>query len=504
MPEPAAETIRCRPNAVEGFFVVLLGVFGFGCFGLPFLSDQPRDPLVWIASAVFALMILAPTAFLGAFAILSEIQATATEFRWRSFGRWNSVPWSDVTDYFERRREKGARAWIVETRRGACTFGPSSWANAEKLRDAIRERSGAPIAEWALEGTRAEEPPREFGYRKGEAWFFAALALLCTGMVGWLVVTFALKTPGIIRDLGWAMGAGIVALALITMGAIPALMMALVFGHTLPEYGRRKAERILVGPSGFEVQRSGQAWGGSWGDVVRFRAEPLHWVSRRHVLETKRGQWDFTPDIAEYRRLIALLERYVPEAVQDKTSEREDDLTAEGGRWTSGVPGVGRRLFHYRTRTNRALLAMVALPALTSLLRLWLESAALLPPAAGADNWVMLGVGGVFLSWAVWRFQAGGIEVDDEGLTERLPFGVRRVRWTEIRAYWKVGADLARFRHVEGLRGNVRFWMGISGLPELEAEISRRAVNSVTSSWEDGRPPSLIPSPASALKDDRS
>ena len=151
-----------------------------------------------------------------------------------------------------------------------------------------------------------------------------------------------------------------------------------------------------------------------------------------------------------------------------------DILGGEPSLWPGGVAGVGRKIYHYRTRTSRALLLLGA----TMLLILPIRITGLIPLRDGqmptlpdrmiglifVTPIVALTLGGAL---AFWR---ASIQTDENGVTHRNIWGERFLRWDEIEAFTFNGY----FTQIKGARTTIRYGL-VAASENLRAEIETRA-----------------------------
>jgi hypothetical protein len=381
MPEPTVETIRCRYPGWTWVAVAIFGGMGVVSCASPFLAPRSPEPAVWVVAGLIGVFFLGFAGWGGVSTARSEIVADAEGLSWRGIGKWRRAHWADVTDYFDRLGDKSQRWSVVQTRAGSLKFD-RSYTRYGALREAICQRAtGTKVRDWGLEGTRLEEDsPQRFTYQRIDV---IAMGVASLGSL-WMIGYFGWRLPGKTVEF-WnihpALGIAFLAMTAFLFTAVPGLMLWLFLGFSLPGWRKHGRDEIVLDREGFRVRTHGRECSGKWTDVVCYRQAPWGIGSRR-IVETRVGTWEFNSSIGHQRLLLRLLERLIPAKAQAK-AEDDETLGGEAGRWTSGCRGVGRRVFHYRTSTNRALLWMAALPAGLGALCLWLSSQDLLPqPAA--------------------------------------------------------------------------------------------------------------------------
>ena len=173
-----------------------------------------------------------------------------------------------------------------------------------------------------------------------------------------------------------------------------------------------------------------------------------------------------------FRRIIR---HWAPAASIVASDAEMNALGGERARWTGGSPGVGDRVFHYRTRYARALLwppiaLSIASPAilLVQPISIWIVL-----------NWLC------FVVWFVlgyWMYRRERVVVSDAGITCVSALKSRFIPWENITEYrdWPKAARMTVSTPTE----EIVIRESIVGNDELKREITRRAVNSVNKGWD--------------------
>ena len=226
-----------------------------------------------------------------------------------------------------------------------------------------------------------------------------------------------------------------------------------------------------------------------WDQVIRYgipRDTIKSTLSGRFSVQTKAGDFAFSQHVHNSTLLIQIIRHWAPKSAGDaQNGDDQDTLGGEAGLWTGSCQGVGERVFHYKTRTNRAFLFFLICFAVIPLASPLLErSFGLPPPPLGSDSACVVTAMFVGSLCAAWRYHSARIVMSDRGLTERSAFGVRQLAWKDIRQY-NAGEFIAT---VKSDRVTIRFWLTIAHADELKQEIERRAVNSETKGWAAGKP----------------
>ena len=146
---------------------------------------------------------------------------------------------------------------------------------------------------------------------------------------------------------------------------------------------------------------------------------------------------------------------------------------------------LAMRIYHYRTRTNRSLLALalffVVVPILSILIQQWAGLAIKGSPAFAFGLSLFLGLP-VLLG--IWRYSMAKIETDSEGITQRTLARTRYLAWAEIKSYYQCGDDIFKFGILKSEKTELWFWIGIADAEELKSEIERQAINSINRAWD--------------------
>lgn len=489
-----AASVCCRPAKVAWIFVAFFTVMGGLSLSLPWIEPRPRGMGDLIGTCLMASFFLIPALVCAVWAVRGRIIADERGLRWRGLGRWQSTAWDSVQDYYDKLPPSNGKSAglksVVETR-GGCLKFDRDWSGTAALRASIERRAASARARtWGVLGTRPEDDwPRVFHYNTSDnrtsLWYISGCLLLLYGAI----LSRALpRTVGWVQELGWG------------LGLAPLLvMLAVVFSYSLIfwvaafpplEAKRRKHQRITVSPSRLRFEDGDRAIEVPWSDVsdyflASFPAKIAPGYLCRVV--TNAGSFDFTAAVSEARLLRIIVSLYATEAKTRQwcSPDGDDLLGGQHSRWSGGCEGVGERVFHYRTRTNRAMLWFLAFFAILPLVPFAVDRWLGLPSRGdtGAILTTCALMGAAWL-WTFWRYQAACVQIDSRGITQNTAQGKRFLAWAEVQDYYKSGSDILIFGNVVGASGRVRFWQGIADVEELQEEISRRAVHSHSREWK--------------------
>jgi len=457
----------------------LLGVSAFAFWvmaSLPELSGLSRWGAAAIASGPFFL--------LGAAMVVRQqrtrIVAGTEGLRWRSLGRWRRAGWDEVTDYYYLAGLEGTpNQWEVETLAGTLKFG-TDITRGDALRAAIVQRAThARARSWGQKGVRAEDPwPRHYGYRSARADWVAvrvassAMIACACAVLCWLVPT----TLSTAAEIGWPLAVTQALVGLLIIGVMVVMAMALV--PAVKETRRRHGESISVDQDGILFHCEGEQVAARWDEVSDYFTTPSRgWIKDggRSVVVTRNGTIDFTPALhwsAHLREIIRL--NATAATAKEWSLETPERLGSDELCWTSECPGVGQRIFHYRTRTNRTGLAVIATPWLGFVLGA--ATAPLRDVEPGYLVWTLTtcAASTVLLLWAIWIYHSAAILIDEYGITQRAWNGPRFLRWEEIEELRESGSQSTDVATLVAKGKRLRFRLSVADAPELKAEIAAR------------------------------
>lgn len=486
--------IRCRPHRGNWFLVLMLGGFGAA---FPWLARSARNAPYsandWLGVWLIAVAFLAAAFVLAAWLLYTEIAADEDSLRWRKRGQWQSARWEDVTDYYDQITPQGQKTTIpavIQTGAGPVKFH-RDWSNFEALRERVqRAATQAGTDRWQILGTRQQDTwPRLFDYDTSDNRR-TPLLLVSLGLpfIAFLLFRILSKVPSILQEMGWGWGLGMIA-----TGALVTLLHAAILFPVGVAYQdarrRRRGQKITASPEGICFENGAECIHAAWNEVTGVTIASFERLSflMRYVVITSQGTFDFTHLLRDVRLLTQIIKRYAPAAVEQASSV-EDVLGGLSDRWSGGREGVGERVYHYRTRTNRALLWLLSsFPALCALTATLTAHGLTRHQNIRPSLWV----GGILLAatlWGWWRYYSASVRTDEEGVTQNAPFRHHRIRWRDIDDYYQSREEPLTFGNVIGRGVHIQFWTGsITDADELKAEITRRALYSRRTAWEQSR-----------------
>lgn len=485
--------VEARPHAGNCFGAAFFGLTGVGLViaSLLLSRSEPNQRLLWYAlGLLISLPLIGISLLVALWVSRACVIADEDGLRWRSIGRWRVATWDEVTDYYEQHlpnRRHGLP--VVETRAGRLPLG-SDLTHRDALLAVIAARAvQARVRSWGEKGMRAEDDwPRIFGYdtahNRAAPWISGgSLAVLIVTM-GWMLLP---KTQGLVEEVGWPLGLGATLLALCLALGVPAALVL----PTLPihfETRRRRGQTVTVDLHGLRYSAPGREVAVCWDEVkAYFIGSAPGWVQvvGPAVVVTARGTFDFLPTLEDATQLRALIRRHAVSASTNQWHETAPErLGGEAALWSGGSCGVGQRVYHYRTRTNRALLLFAGGHWLA--LAVSASFGPLRERLATDPAWVLGSavVSTVALLWLTWRYRTAAILVDERGITQRAWNGSRFLAWAEVEELSTSGAESFQFGNVTGRGQRIRFWLSIADLDELQSAISNRSANATRSGWQ--------------------
>jgi hypothetical protein len=340
---------------------------------------------------------------------------------------------------------------------------------------------------WAEWGQREhEEWPLEFGYDTGDnrsrPWVFGGCLLAMLALCG---VFLGYRLPGMVADVGWplALGAALL-IALLLLSLPPSMGLALL--PSMLETRRRLEHTLLVDPEGIRYRRPEGELVARWDEVSEYFVGPAPGPVKLEgpsVVVTRAGTFDFLHTIRNPKALRAIIQRFATSArTQGWHAGEEERLGDDASCWTGSYRGVGQRVFHYRTRTNRALLWFAGGHWLA-----WTVSATIGPVRDQLATQPGAIVPGVVLTlgmlWLIWRYRTAAILLDHRGVSQRAWNGTRTLEWSEIEILTTSGTDSMHFGNVIGKGRRLRFWLYIADAAELQKILAARAPHAQQVNW---------------------
>ena len=482
--EPAidAPAVRLRPDKSNWGVIIFFAAIGIVPFLLFLAGSQPKAMADLVLMGVSEGMFLIPAVLFGIWQAKAVVVADEYGLKWRGMGRWHTAKWSDVTDYYERVLPKGKIGFTIETTSGKLNISPNFWSISPELKNIITQKANkARATRWEIMGLHSEvDWPRIFSYntkdnRTNGIILYASVFVLI-GLLLWVAV------PGVIKAFhaqggSWALAT----LGIFCFGMLPTpLLVIVVFRMRRSAMRGRSGQQITLRQEGVLYKDEARRVEAHWGDITDLFLTRGKEMTYRYVVVTTQGTFDFSPTIKDCAILSRALTAHATALPDAKWRNTETDtLGGISSRWTSGCEGVGKRVYHYRTRTIRAVLWFPTVMALGVAVMHW--GLPLLGLAAPGTTGLFLY--GALAAWGWWRYLCGAIETDTEGITQRTLFGTRHLAWEDVTDIRTSGDAPFLFGVVNGKKAHLQFWMGITDVADLKSEIARQAVNSAHRDW---------------------
>jgi len=483
--------IVARPHKGYWFPTSIFALLGLlAGFVLPQVRWDAPEPRCLII-ALFASPFFAIATGYALWICRARVIADEFGLRWRSIGRWRHAQWEEITDYYERGLpDKSSRRRIVETSAGKLDLS-AELDRRDALYATIAARAVCARARsWGERGIRPEDDwPRTFRYDTPDSWFLPwLLGGYLAGAVAVTVLLAIPKTLEFAHDLGWplALCAGLLMATVFT--GMP-MTMALALVPVLTETQRRNGQTLSADLQGLQYRSPQGEIRVRWDEVQEYYFGPsTGWIKGQGpaVVVTSGGTFDFLHTLQDARQLRAIIQHYATHAAtQEWCGDEHERLGGEKACWTGGSAGVGQRVYHYRTRMNRALLGLPGAYWLA-----WVVSTVVGPlrDRLVTGPAVVLGPGIVLTAamlWLIWRYHQAAVLVDERGITQRAWNGARFIAWTEVEDVSIRGEEGFRFGTVAGGGRRVRFWLGIADVDELLDTLARYAPGARRMRWEN-------------------
>ena len=493
-PNPAA-TVSCRPPALNWVFVILCASIGvmawFGAHNPSKAGPPSAADVIFVQT--FAVSLLLTAAALAAWQTRIGIVADADGLRWRRFGGWEAASWEEVRDFYDQlpsqaQGRRSSMSAIIKTLTGDVRFS-SEWANADAVRGQVERRATrAVVREWNILGSRpCDSWPQAFDYG---AWSNRWMALILSVMLlVFLACTLArpiLRTVSQFGADGWGVTLAMLGVFVVLILSKGALFLLIIGRYR--EAGRRRSEHITADTRGIVFDDGARRVEAAWAEVIGYGVTSgRNALMLRYAVETRRGDFDFLAEIRQALLLMAIIQHYAENSVDREWHLRDDirTLGGEAARWSGGRVDVGARVYHYRTRADRALLWLPLAFCMAWGFLSWAGWQGLLPGTQAAGPFCAAVVCGLVFLGGWYAYRVCRIETDEDGLTQVTPWRRRRLVWGQVESYWLTGEYNNGV--VQGRGERLRFSRGIVGYEELKEEIARRATECGGKAWERAR-----------------
>jgi hypothetical protein len=466
------DSVVSRPGAswwvAAAMFLVMAGIFAAGAFSI--LGDVAFVALCGVLAFGFAVGAFGTALF----AARAVICAGPDGLCWRGVAHgWRSAPWSAVSDYFwtlpsQHFRNGRAATVVIETSAGRIRAG-ADWANRATLEALVARRAAAAKANgWKLFGTRPGDAPQTFSYdtsaNRRDAILLPAILGSAVAAILVLAIHFlaqrALGMSGMRPNLLIPSG---LAVALVLAAGCGLVSITVVARWT--ERRRRRGEKITVSADGIRFQSRDREFAAAWEDVTGYGVEAVRaaiLMMPCYIIDTRHGGFDFLATLNDRGILMACIAQ---QAIRANGSWRDTMDGALIGR--PDLPEAGGRVFHYRTRTNRAFLALA----------LFVAGAVVFEALWKRDDWGLLVAVPLAVAasgWLLSRYLTVAIRTNEAGITQYAPFRTRFIPWSALAGTRLHDSDQVLVETLRGGGETVRFWETISDVDGLREEIRRR------------------------------
>ena len=437
-------------------------------------QTAPRGMSLPEASALLAIFFHLPT--LVAAWLMRRLHIVADErgLEFRGLYRTRFVAWSDIEDYELRAAPQAATAkptWICaqgKWRQISQFYEPLNALRARIQIEATHSRA----RQWQLNVERddAQNWPKTYAYRDpsgGKMFGWVAVGLLLIVAIIFVIPSSSVNSGGDALDK-WLPLAAIF---------LPLFLIHFALFRTTK---RLNSPTIRAHQNALSLVQSQNPTRIAWAEISDYFIEdPRGAVTiPQYVVESANVRIAFRHEISDFAELKALICARAVNAISREWKHREstdaDTIGGELSLWSNGVTGVGRKIYHYRTRTTRALLMLGG----AMLLVLPIRILGMVPLSDGQmptlpDRMiglvfvapiVALTLGGAL---AFWR---SSIQTDENGITHRNVWSERSLNWDEIESFTFNGY----FYTLKGASATIRYGL-VAASDSLQTEIETRA-----------------------------
>jgi hypothetical protein len=479
----------CRPNKGLWALVVLAVLSGLAMIVVvaiqisrdPVASKRPDD--IWVVTGFVLVFFGLPAlglawSLLRCRMVMDDQGITFTHFFTTQF-----VPWQKVEDYELR---LNAKQFVVKSRTGSVRVN-GKWISLgvnngdadnydARLQRVEAQAKLSRARSWQLQEVREDgDWPKTFEYRDSSGWKLAGLSLLiplalCAliGLLAWSSAAESGRRPDLYR----------VASLVVQFFTIYPLMILSQY-PAIRTRRRYLGQKIVVTLQGISLWKDGQETALLWDEVESYYLQSMPGILQpeRSVIEGKGGRIEFVTGASWTRTLKLIVQNRARNAKTPKWEYQHGDSTEVlGGAasfWIGSEVGVGPKVYHYRTRSIRALLLLgsvivVAVSGVTVVANMGLLGGS--PKGFSPGDLVFLGPLSVGLGFGFLRFLFAGVRCDADGLTVMNWRGKRFLAWSEVESIGK--GDLGYV--IKGRSASLRIWGDMADFAGLKAEIEKR------------------------------
>jgi hypothetical protein len=434
-------------------------------------------------------------------AIQGRITADDAGLCWWTLRRGTrSVPWSDVSDYYTEWRAPDNQGRqmvpaVVRTSSGDLCRFDTSWSASTKLMAWVTEHatSAAAAGRWDLQGTRTGDLPRSFTY--DPRWLRRTVAESLQPATAMTVIELIFAGLALrARSVLLLTPLNITCLATFGIGALSlvALQVRAIAKSASPAYrsGWWVGESITASVDGIALRGAGPdldipwtevascvlPWKGDYPRQAAARTLGLDRFSKSCRIESRFGiAISFSPSISDAAALAGTCRRQAAQATFPPAyAPAEHARNGRSPAWSSGVEGVGDRVF--RARTSRNLASATAFWMLPVMVAFLASVEHAMPfrhnPHQSDPRWVVAAVLGAYLAFLAGRQSIDcyltTLTIGSAGVLWDRYFRRRLFRWQDI-ARWEFTNGHVTINDRGGRRivCNTTFFAGGAQIEEL-------------------------------------
>ena len=456
-------TLRWLITALLGTFI---GITLTALFGL--IEASKGVPMSWATRIQIPAFAGIPCAIgiLGAWR--SRIVTDGTGLRWRGLGREKAATWDQVEDYFitfSRFGQSASRIYMVRFRDGRKLSLDSSLEEFRRLQKIISERAtNAKTKGWLIFGQEGNVSGTIAGFynekkRRILHWFHFVPSVMFIGIgVGCSFLPIENRSR----------------IGTIPMLATICLPAILGFGWmAIKAFQKEKKhlhERIEADEKGFTFHSSkGDSTSVAWNEVSLVRSKMEGWLSYWSI-QASDDKFHLLETMENASILAAMARQYAPQAYLMTSPASARDALAPTEKTD------GKRTFHFRTRSNRSLLATIFLCGAVVLVVLgYCHQQNILSSEGPSLPTRQLSVMATLIfagwAWGLWRYKSARLVLDGEGVTQYGLRGVQRVGYEEIA---RLGISEMFFLETHDGRRPIKWFLNIADAHELRLELEKR------------------------------
>jgi len=353
------ENAYLQPSKGNWGVIALFCVMGLAPLLFLSMGVLPITPSGQFLIGLYATIFLVPCAVFGYWQTRAVVVADDTGLRWRGLGKWQTANWSEITDYYEKLRPTPKPAITIVMKSIKLSINPGLWEKPSALKEVIaRKALNAQVRKWDFFGARPEiDWPRTFHYNTNDnrlvVYAMPALAAMGFALCAWNIAGGVYRTQ---TSLGFSWAVASTGISL--FGILPLMLMSGLLLRASNTTARRRDQFITLDTGGLVFGSDNRRIEARWEEITdlvigRRGIVPAHSVITTH------GTFGFLASISDFQILCLALATHATSLPEAKWHSAESDvLGGAASLWSSRREGVGKRVYHYRTRTNRSLLSL--------------------------------------------------------------------------------------------------------------------------------------------------